>query len=215
MASPRAIARMRAENKAKRQELAGTQWEFGTKQDMDEWRSTVKSGTELNSGMLRTHRLNLADGDREARFAKQAEMSRARRRAMESGAGVRFDEAGAEQGKYDQGHKSYSSLQQARREGTDVDTKAMVQRFKYASNELWPNVYDKSDFETDERRRQRTLASACGSPQEMLRTRRALVEEGKEKKVAFQRGQIDCLRAHPNLTSRDGFSLFHANVFKA
>ena len=39
----------------------------------------------------------------------------------------------------------------------------------------------------------------------MMRARRKLVEEGKEKKVAFQRGQIDCLRAHPNLRSRDGF----------
>ena len=208
IASPRAIARMRAENKVKRQELAGTQWQFGTKDDMADWRTAVKSGTELNSGMLRTYRLNQADGDAKTRYAKQDEERKERRRVMECGAGVRFDEADSERGKYAQDHKLYSSLQEARNNnpGGHLDTKAMVLKFKYASNQIWPsNVYDRSDFETDEKRRQRTLATACGSPVDMMRARRKLVEEGKEKKVAFQRGQIDCLRAHPNLRSRDGF----------
>ena len=207
MASPRAIARMRAENKEKLQEMRGAQWKLGTTADMDDWRKEMKQGTVLNSGMLNTHRLNLADADAKERYAKQNEQSKERRRVMESGAGVRFDQTGSEQGKFLQDHKTLSTLQEARKGNPNehLDTKAMVLKFKYASNKLWPSAYDKSDFETDEKRRQRTLAHACGSPVEMMKARRRLVEQGKEKKKAFQRGQIDCLRAHPNLNSRDGF----------
>jgi len=205
MASPRTLARMRAENKVKRRELAGTQWEFGTSHDLEDWRSAVREGAVLNSGMRNAHALNAADTQLTSRLEASAAQSKARRRAMESGDSVRFDGKDDPAAIFGQSHKKIATLQEAR-EGAPsafLDTKAMVQKCKYASNELWPNVYDKNDFETDEKRRQRTLANACGSPTDMLRERRALADEGREKKKAFQRGQIDCLRFHPDLKKAD------------
>lgn len=216
MASPRSLSRMRAENKIKRRELAGTQWEFGTSSDLADWQKTVREGTVLNSGMRTAHRLNTSNGEATARLVSAAAKTRARRVAMESGAAVRFDgETGDPGGIYGQDHKTYATLQEARAGDPDNawDTRAMVQKCKYASHELWPSAYDKSDFETDEKRRQRTLANACGSPEAMLKERVDLAASGREKKKAFQRGQIDCLRFQPGQRSADGYYNRRTNDF--
>ena len=55
IASPRAIARMRAENKVKRQELAGTQWQFGTKDDIAFFLCCRDIATEVRAAAAGTH----------------------------------------------------------------------------------------------------------------------------------------------------------------
>ena len=73
-----------------RRELAGTQWSFGSGRDMDDWRSEIKRGTVLNSGMLETHEANACrraviplDDARRGEAERLARVSRGPSRAAE------------------------------------------------------------------------------------------------------------------------------------
>mmetsp|Transcript_3588 Transcript_3588/g.11127 ORF Transcript_3588/g.11127 Transcript_3588/m.11127 type:complete len:153 (-) Transcript_3588:48-506(-) len=70
MMSPRSKERMRIENKKKRQELAGTQWTFGSERDMVDWKTGLKRGTVLNSGA--SHRAAMRPGRRRRRLSPGA-----------------------------------------------------------------------------------------------------------------------------------------------
>ena len=135
--------------------------------------------------------------------------SKARRKAMEGGTGAQIDDPGlGDFDKFSQAHKVMSSLAEAERGGglSQAEMKKMKIAFKYKSNELWPDQYEPSDYDTDMRRQNRSLAKHCGSPLKMMQERQRLLEQGKAKKIAFQRGQIDCLKKQGDYQKlRDGF----------